>query len=310
MFMYRKGPIQRPSSSARRGRQSQACADGSVRRVAVLVYGISAPWDDGARACSVVLSVNRTISRQDPLGDGVLYVLIEYASPWAGANLLPMSTSEHSRWERRTRPEMKRLAEQVPEAGIHFSEQGPRCPPATIRAAKFTSVCINTAVYLAWLVGQRLGNGVVFRRAVVTHIHEARSRSHTGEEASIVDNAVTPARGQMVLVRNELHPIFTTSGTDDGPTNMLYTMQRPAGRGTVLGGTYDVGRRESAPDPNTALRIHAARRGPCAPRVPTTTATAGLSVVRHAAGLRPYRPAGVRVESERLDDGTWVVRAQ
>jgi D-amino-acid oxidase len=63
---------------------------------------------------------------------------IEYASPFAGANMLPyatsschqmpcviltyysMSVNENSRWERRTWPELRRLAQEVPEAGIHF----------------------------------------------------------------------------------------------------------------------------------------------------------------------------------------------
>lgn len=79
---------------------------------------------------------------------------IEYASPWAGANVLPyvttpapsashlcprrystpcklkylptktsMSTKETSRWERRTFPELKRLATEVPEAGIHLQSE-------------------------------------------------------------------------------------------------------------------------------------------------------------------------------------------
>lgn len=31
-----------------------------------------------------------------------------------------MAAEEDSRWERRTWPELKRLAQDVPEAGIHF----------------------------------------------------------------------------------------------------------------------------------------------------------------------------------------------
>lgn len=31
-----------------------------------------------------------------------------------------MADDENSRWERRTWPELKRLTEEVPEAGIHF----------------------------------------------------------------------------------------------------------------------------------------------------------------------------------------------
>lgn len=31
-----------------------------------------------------------------------------------------MASEENSRWERRTWPELKRITEEVPEAGIHF----------------------------------------------------------------------------------------------------------------------------------------------------------------------------------------------
>ena len=39
--------------------------------------------------------------------------------------------------------------------------------------SQFTSVCINPGVYLPWLLGQCLKNGVVFTRATVRHITEA-----------------------------------------------------------------------------------------------------------------------------------------
>ncbi|XPS75778.1 hypothetical protein M3J09_007848 [Ascochyta lentis] len=45
---------------------------------------------------------------------------VEYASPWAGANFVPMSSTSESRWERRTWPYLKKLATSVPEAGIHL----------------------------------------------------------------------------------------------------------------------------------------------------------------------------------------------
>jgi D-amino-acid oxidase len=45
---------------------------------------------------------------------------IEYTSPWAGANYLPMSDTANNRWEKNTWPELCRLAKDVPEAGIHF----------------------------------------------------------------------------------------------------------------------------------------------------------------------------------------------
>ncbi|KAH6857847.1 FAD dependent oxidoreductase [Alternaria alternata] len=47
---------------------------------------------------------------------------IEYASPWAGANFMPMSSSSDSQYERKTWPQLKRLATDVPEAGIHLQK--------------------------------------------------------------------------------------------------------------------------------------------------------------------------------------------
>ncbi|KFH45148.1 D-amino-acid oxidase-like protein [Hapsidospora chrysogenum ATCC 11550] len=285
---------------------------------------------------------------------------IEYASPWAGANVQPMATREHSRWERRTWPELKRITEEIPEAGIHFqkshivrrdkdiSEPGKHSPLdplfdtnpwykdvlggyRDLRADELTpghqagwevdSLCINTAVYLPWLLGQCLKAGVVIRRGVLSHIREAKGMSHTGKPADIVVNAtglgslrlggvedktMAPARGQIVLVRNECTPMLSSSGTEDGPTEVLYIMQRAAGGGTVLGGTYDIGNWESAPDPNIALRIMK-RVVDARPDITGGKGVEGLSVVRHAVGLRPYREGGVRIEEERLDDGTWIV---
>jgi D-amino-acid oxidase len=186
---------------------------------------------------------------------------------------------------------------------------------------QFTSVCINTAVYLPWLLGQCLRNGVVLKRAVISHVGEAKGCSHTGKPADIIvnatglaslklggveDQAMTPARGQIVLVRNEFHPMMTTSGTEEGETEILYTMQRAGGGGTILGGTYDIGNWESAPDPNIALRIMRRVVELC-PDIAGGKGIDGLSVVRHGAGLRPYRKTGVRVERELLDDGTHLV---
>jgi D-amino-acid oxidase len=49
--------------------------------------------------------------------------------------------------------------------------------------------------------------------------------------------------------------MFTVSGTDDGPDEVAYIMERAAGGGTILGGTYQKGSWESQPNPNTAISI-------------------------------------------------------
>jgi len=183
-------------------------------------------------------------------------------------------------------------------------------------------VCINTAIYLQWLVGQCLKNGVVLRRASLKHVSEAAGLSHAGGSADVVVNAsgllasrlggvmdadVLPARGQTVLVRNEATPMMATSSTDDGDDELFYVMTRAAGGGTILGGTYQIGNWESAPDPNVAVRIMQ-RAVALHPQLASGKGVAGLDVIRHGVGLRPYRKGGVRLEKEVID-GNWVVHS-
>lgn len=192
---------------------------------------------------------------------------------------------------------------------------------------EINSLCINTAIYLPWLLGQCIKAGVVVRRAVLSHVSDAAAMSHAGHHhhhhrpadvvinttglgartlGGVADSALSPIRGQTVLVRNECTPMLSSSGTDDGPTELLYLMQRAAGGGTILGGTFDRGDWASQPDPDAAVRIMK-RAVDARPELAGGRGIAGLSVVRHAVGLRPWREGGVRVEEERMADGTWVV---
>lgn len=196
-------------------------------------------------------------------------------------------------------------------------------PADASSGCEFTSVCINTAIYLPWLVGQCLRHGVVLRRAVLSHVREAKGLHHSGEPADcvvnasgllacklggVMDSTVVPARGQIVVVRNQASPMSTISGTEDVETDVCYTMMRAAGGGTILGGTYDKGNWDSNPDPNTAIRIM--KR--CVQLNPSLTNGKGieaLDIVRHGVGLRPTRKGGVRIETDRtlFEDGTPVV---
>jgi D-amino-acid oxidase len=183
------------------------------------------------------------------------------------------------------------------------------------------SLCINTAIYLQWLLGQCIKAGIVIKRGIISHIKEAKNLSHTGKPADIIinttglgslrlggvaDTNMVPVRGQIVLVRNECSPMVSSSGTEDGPSELLYIMQRAGGGGTILGGTADVGNWESVPDPNIAVRIMK-RAVEARPSMTGGKGIEGLSIIRHGVGLRPARTGGVRIEDERLDDDTWIV---
>ncbi|KAJ5226114.1 D-amino-acid oxidase [Penicillium chermesinum] len=273
---------------------------------------------------------------------------IEYASPWAGANYMPVANegTRHQEWETNTWAPLKALAENHPESGVYFQkavvynrkkdlEPGGRLvhrlsetwpvykefsqhelSPEMDNGHEYTSVCINTAMYLPWLVGHCVKAGVVFKRAVVKHIANAATGHHSGKMAEVVinctglssnalggvmDENMRPARGQIVLVRNDAGPMWTTSGTDDGTDEAVYTMTRAAGGGTILGGTYQLDDWNPNPDPKTAERIMK-RAVAIAPQlVGPGEEIEGLDVIRHGVGLRPWRKGGPRVQKDQID---------
>lgn len=187
-------------------------------------------------------------------------------------------------------------------------------------ATEFTSVCINTPVYLAYILGECRKRGVIFKRAILKHISEASGFHHSGKKADLIvnctgllasklggveDKDVIPVRGQIVLVRNTPGAMYSISGTDDGDDQVTYIMQRADGGGTILGGTYQKGRWESQPDANQALQIMKRAVELC-PALTGGKGIEALDVIRHGVGLRPLRLSGVRLEKERIDS-TWVV---
>ncbi|KAI6797003.1 FAD dependent oxidoreductase [Hortaea werneckii] len=280
---------------------------------------------------------------------------IEYASPWAGANYLPVAKpgSPSETYERNTWPELERIAHDLPEAGVHFQDTviyrrakdagtdvanwfaelikedawfkdvvpnfrilpKSELPEGMDGATAFTSVCMNTAIYLPWLASQCLKHGAQIRRGVLSHIAEAAHLHHSGQRADLVvnctglsslklggvqDPALYPARGQIVLVRNDLNVMASVSGTDDGPDEATYLMHRAAGGGCVLGGCLQKDNWESQPDPNLAVRIMKRAIELCPALVPEGKGIEALSVIRHGVGLRPMRHEGIRVEKDRV----------
>jgi D-amino-acid oxidase len=178
----------------------------------------------------------------------------------------------------------------------------------------FTTVCVNPAIYLPWLLGQCLKNGVVFKRVFLFDIDQARSLSRTGRPADMIINCtglgslhlggvtdpqMIPARGQTVLLRNESRHMLMFSETNEGPPEEMYLMTRACGGGTVLGGTYELGNWDPNPDLNQATRMMK-RIVESYPQIANNSqGIAGLEVIRHGVGFRPHRTTGVRVERDR-----------
>ena len=124
----------------------------------------------------------------------------------------------------------------------------------------------------------------------------------------VADSSMAPIRGQVVLVESESEPMFNTSGTDDGADEVCYLMTRAAGGGTILGGTYQKGKWDPDPDPETERRI--IKR--CVALEPSLARGKGadeVKIIRSGVGLRPWRKDGVRVaaDSSTFEDGTLLV---
>jgi D-amino-acid oxidase len=111
---------------------------------------------------------------------------------------------------------------------------------------------------------------------------------------------VHAARGQIVGVAN---PGLVTSVRDEEhPEGMTYI--HPRSRDVVLGGTFQPGDTDTTVDPATTAAILAR----CTALVPEL---AGAPVLWQAAGLRPARHGGARVEADPagLPDGTRLLHA-
>lgn len=197
--------------------------------------------------------------------------------------------------------------------------RGPDAPPWWAAAVpdfvaapgewRFTVPSVEMVVYLPWLLdrfetaGGRVVRHRVARLADLAGLAGADvvvNASGLAARDLAADPAVYPARGQIVGVAN---PGLVTSVRDeDHPDGMTYV--HPRSNDVVLGGTFQPGDRSTAADPATTAAILAR----CTALVPEL---AGAPILWQAAGLRPARHGGPRVEADArgLAGGTRLVHA-
>lgn len=92
-------------------------------------------------------------------------------------------------------------------------------------------------------------NGVVFKRGAFKHVADAAKAHHSQKKADLVvnctglsskflggvcDDKLYPARGQVVVVRNDPGVMASVSGTDDGDDEVVYMMTRAAGMFSLM----------------------------------------------------------------------------
>jgi len=120
----------------------------------------------------------------------------------------------------------------------------------------------------------------------------------------VADSKVYPVRGQLCWVKNTCRGLATTSGTDDGDTDVFYVQPRMNGL-TIIGGSYQKGDWNSEFDSQLNDRMLRRAIALC-PELTGGKGLETLEVVKNTVGLRPAREGGPRVEGEEID-GLWVV---
>lgn len=163
--------------------------------------------------------------------------------------------------------------------------------PETSGADRFRLPVLDMPVYLGWLTARARDLGVSLRTGRVDTLAGVAGdaivvAAGLGSGALLGDDdTMVPVRGQVVRLRN---PGLTDWVVDDAnPAGITYVFPR---RGDIVcGGTSLPGVSDTAEDP-VAEKLILERATALVPGL------AGLEIVSRAVGLRPWRPAGVRVE--------------
>ena len=169
-------------------------------------------------------------------------------------------------------------------------------PPGYTAGWRYTAPLLSMPVYLDYLAARLAAAGGELTAGTVSSLPEAGRGvgarvvvNCTGAAARDLagDPAVTPVRGQAVVVANPgLTGFFI--GTASPGADLVYMF--PHGDVAVLGGTTASGDASLVPDPAVARRI----LRDCAAAEPRLR---GADVTGHRVGLRPFRPS-VRLEAE------------
>jgi D-amino-acid oxidase len=248
----------------------------------------------------------------------------------AGAMVGPVFGSGDERsldWERLSDGRFRELAED-PATGVRIvagrllsaPELGPGLPPWAAEVPGFGGELgddrlpdgfsggfavdlpfADMPVYLAWLVRrvQQLGGSV--EQHLVTDLDQVGAAGRVvncaGLGAAVLagDDTLTPVWGQHVIVAAPTVTEFVM----EGGAARDYISVVPHRRGVLLGGVRRPGRYDLTPDLGIADET-------VARAAVATPAVADAPVVAIEVGLRPGRPAGVRLEAEHVGSVTVV----
>ncbi|KAA1473001.1 FAD dependent oxidoreductase [Dentipellis sp. KUC8613] len=201
--------------------------------------------------------------------------------------------------------------------------------PGALSATTFTTVNINTPVYLPWLLSRFLARGGTIIRGSVQHVSQILEggtriftpsrRASQQVDALVVcaglgartlggveDKDVHPVRGQTVILRAPWIRFGRSVVGESG--SVTYIIPRRSGD-VIVGGTRVANDWYPVPRPETAEDILRRGLAVCpelaspevrAVRSPTVEDLQAL-IVEEGCGFRPARTGGIRLETELFD---------
>lgn len=299
---------------------------------------------------------------------------VEYTSPWAGAHWRSHAShddKEQQKWDRETYDYwLSLLARELNEPegtvaksglGIYDSvfyssnDEGPwfhkdvlryremskeKLPEGMKHGHQYSSIMINTPMYLNFLLNDALSQGATVIRAAVptststlyslksaeglvndhfkqmsafsdykpTPITAFVNATGIGARTFANDSKIFPLSGQTVTVRGSASKITTVDAdpTSSSDSSISYVLPRPHADVTILGGTKGFNDWCGEPDARVTKRIlEDAKKW--APEL--LNERGEFDVVSAQVGLRPGRRDGARVEIETFGDGTMCCHA-
>ncbi|KAG8698172.1 hypothetical protein FRC08_006090 [Ceratobasidium sp. 394] len=270
---------------------------------------------------------------------------IEYTSPWAGAHHVSLAGDDVKQqgMDRETFQVMWKMSEEndpaakcfmrIQEfehfvgtkdqyAGIQvmpdFRELNPEeLAPSSDSGYTFTTLTIDTPVYLPYLLSVFLGKGGCIVRTKVMHVSQVAQGSYTSTKPDAIvvcaglgaralggveDKDVYPIRGQVVLIRAPWVKFGCTQSNANGTWS--YVIPRRSGD-VILGGTkgendwYPHARPETTEDIIARTLLIAPEIAPPESqsngRTPTVDDVKSI-VIEAGCGFRPARKGGIRLE--------------
>ncbi|QRW10502.1 FAD-dependent oxidoreductase [Ceratobasidium sp. AG-Ba] len=271
---------------------------------------------------------------------------IEYTSPWAGAHHVSLAGDDVRQqaatgMDRETFQVMWKMSEpndpasncfmRVPQTE-HFVGTKDQysgivvmpddLAPSSDSGYTFTTVTIDTVVYLPYLLSVFLGKGGAIVRTKVMHVSQVAQGSYTSTKPDAIvvcaglgarslggveDKDLYPIRGQVVLIRAP----WVKFGCTQSNANKTWTYVIPRRSGDViLGGTLGVNDWYPHPRPETTddiitrtLRIAPEIAPPASRangRTPTVDDVKSI-MIEAGCGFRPARKGGIRLETGSVE---------